>query len=322
MRDHRLRRGVACSPTPARRASSPGCWPSAPTTSRAATAPATSASSRPARTAPTPPRAVMAGLRGRRGRDRRPAATSTWTTCGPRSRRTATTWPRSWSPTRRPTACSRTTIAELCALVHDAGGQVYVDGANLNALVGLARPGQFGADVSHLNLHKTFCIPHGGGGPGVGPVAVRAHLAPYLPSHPLAPEAGPGHGRRPGLGRAVRLGEHPADLVGLRAADGRRRADAARPQVAILSANYVAARLRDALPGALHRRRRAGRARVHPRPARADQADRRHRRRRRQAAHRLRLPRADDVVPGGRARSWSSRPRARTCASSTGSATR
>ena len=78
-------------------------------------------------------------------------------------------------------------IAEICAAVHDAGGQVYVDGANLNALVGLARPGRFGGDVSHLNLHKTFCIPHGGGGPGVGPVAVRAHLAPHLPGHPLAP---------------------------------------------------------------------------------------------------------------------------------------
>ncbi|ULN54262.1 aminomethyl-transferring glycine dehydrogenase [Mycolicibacillus parakoreensis] len=77
-------------------------------------------------------------------------------------------------------------IAEICAAVHDAGGQVYVDGANLNALVGLARPGKFGGDVSHLNLHKTFCIPHGGGGPGVGPVAVRAHLAEFLPGHPLA----------------------------------------------------------------------------------------------------------------------------------------
>ncbi|HEY0228659.1 MAG TPA: aminomethyl-transferring glycine dehydrogenase, partial [Mycobacterium sp.] len=79
-------------------------------------------------------------------------------------------------------------IAEICAAVHDAGGQVYVDGANLNALVGLARPGKFGGDVSHLNLHKTFCIPHGGGGPGVGPVAVRSHLAPFLPGHPYAPE--------------------------------------------------------------------------------------------------------------------------------------
>jgi glycine dehydrogenase len=79
-------------------------------------------------------------------------------------------------------------IADICAAVHDAGGQVYVDGANLNALVGLARPGRFGGDVSHLNLHKTFCIPHGGGGPGVGPVAVRKHLAKYLPGHPLAEE--------------------------------------------------------------------------------------------------------------------------------------
>lgn len=79
-------------------------------------------------------------------------------------------------------------IAEICAAVHDVGGQVYVDGANLNALVGLARPGRFGGDVSHLNLHKTFCIPHGGGGPGVGPVAVREHLAKYLPGHPLADE--------------------------------------------------------------------------------------------------------------------------------------
>jgi len=82
-------------------------------------------------------------------------------------------------------------VQEICELIHNAGGQVYVDGANLNALVGLAKPGKFGADVSHLNLHKTFAIPHGGGGPGVGPVAVRAHLAPYLPSHPLRPEAGP-----------------------------------------------------------------------------------------------------------------------------------
>ncbi|HAX06147.1 MAG TPA: glycine dehydrogenase (aminomethyl-transferring), partial [Acidimicrobiaceae bacterium] len=82
-------------------------------------------------------------------------------------------------------------IAQICDIVHEAGGQVYVDGANLNALVGLAAPGNFGADVSHLNLHKTFCIPHGGGGPGIGPVAVKKHLAPFLPNHPLVPEAGP-----------------------------------------------------------------------------------------------------------------------------------
>ena len=81
------------------------------------------------------------------------------------------------------------TISDLCETVHDAGGQVYVDGANLNALLGYAKPGEFGGDVSHLNLHKTFCIPHGGGGPGVGPVGVREHLAPYLPTHPAAPGA-------------------------------------------------------------------------------------------------------------------------------------
>ncbi|RZI84742.1 MAG: aminotransferase class V-fold PLP-dependent enzyme, partial [Microbacterium sp.] len=80
------------------------------------------------------------------------------------------------------------TISELCGIVHDAGGQVYIDGANFNALLGHAKPGHFGGDVSHLNLHKTFCIPHGGGGPGVGPVAVREHLAPFLPTHPLHPE--------------------------------------------------------------------------------------------------------------------------------------
>ncbi|CAM5485007.1 Glycine dehydrogenase (decarboxylating) OS=Streptomyces alboniger OX=132473 GN=gcvP PE=3 SV=1 [Streptomyces alboniger] len=88
-------------------------------------------------------------------------------------------------------------VADICASVHEAGGQVYVDGANLNALVGLAKPGHFGGDVSHLNLHKTFCIPHGGGGPGVGPVGVREHLAPYLPNHPLQPAAGPETGVGP-----------------------------------------------------------------------------------------------------------------------------
>ena len=102
-------------------------------------------------------------------------------------------------------------------IVHDAGGQVYVDGANLNALVGHARPGHFGADVSHLNLHKTFCIPHGGGGPGVGPIGVGAHLAPFLPGHPLARRSA----RRCGVGGAVRLGRHPADPVDVHRDDGR-----------------------------------------------------------------------------------------------------
>ena len=74
-------------------------------------------------------------------------------------------------------------VKDLCKLIHDNGGQVYLDGANLNALVGLARPGDIGGDVCHMNLHKTFCIPHGGGGPGVGPIGVQSHLAPFLPGH-------------------------------------------------------------------------------------------------------------------------------------------
>jgi glycine dehydrogenase len=133
-------------------------------------------------------------------------------------------------------------ITDVCAAVHDAGGQVYVDGANLNALVGLAQPGRFGADVSHLNLHKTFCIPHGGGGPGVGPVAVREHLAPFLPNHPLVPEAGPSTG--PGPVSAAPWGSAgilpiPWAYIRLMGAEGLRRAT----EVAILNANYVARRL-------------------------------------------------------------------------------
>jgi glycine dehydrogenase len=139
------------------------------------------------------------------------------------------------------------TVVELCALVHDAGGQVYVDGANLNALVGLAQPGRFGADVSHLNLHKTFCIPHGGGGPGVGPVAVGAHLAPYLPNHPLVDDAGPETGVGPvsaaPYGSALILPISWA-YIRLMGADGLARAT----RSAVLSANYVAARLREHYP--------------------------------------------------------------------------
>ncbi|WBB68692.1 aminomethyl-transferring glycine dehydrogenase [Micromonospora sp. WMMD812] len=137
-----------------------------------------------------------------------------------------------------------TGIAQLCAKVHDAGGQVYVDGANLNALVGFAKPGQFGADVSHLNLHKTFCIPHGGGGPGVGPVAVRAHLAPFLPGDP-----GAGHDTaRPAIS-AARYGSAgilpiPWAYLRMMGAAGLTRATG----VAVLAANYVAARLRNHFP--------------------------------------------------------------------------
>ncbi|MBO1754419.1 aminomethyl-transferring glycine dehydrogenase [Allobranchiibius sp. CTAmp26] len=139
------------------------------------------------------------------------------------------------------------TITELCELVHEAGGQVYVDGANLNALIGIAEPGSFGGDVSHLNLHKTFCIPHGGGGPGVGPVAVRSHLAPYLPNHPLAAEAGPETGIGPisaaPYGSASIL---PISWAYVRLMGGQGLTDATH--TAILSANYVAARLRDSYP--------------------------------------------------------------------------
>jgi glycine dehydrogenase len=133
-------------------------------------------------------------------------------------------------------------ITELCALVHDAGGQVYVDGANLNALVGLSQPGRFGADVSHLNLHKTFCIPHGGGGPGVGPVAVREHLAAYLPNHPLVPQAGPATGVGPISGApwgSAGILPIPWAYVRLMGPDGLTQAT----QVALLTANYVARRL-------------------------------------------------------------------------------
>jgi len=138
-------------------------------------------------------------------------------------------------------------ITEICDLVHGHGGQVYVDGANLNALLGVARPGWFGGDVSHLNLHKTFCIPHGGGGPGVGPVAARAHLAPFLPNHPLAPEAGPATG--PGPVSAAPWGSASILLISwtyiaLMGPDGLRRAT----ELAILNANYVAARLDEAFP--------------------------------------------------------------------------
>jgi glycine cleavage system P protein (glycine dehydrogenase) len=132
------------------------------------------------------------------------------------------------------------TITQVCELVHAAGGQVYVDGANLNALVGLARPGRFGADVSHLNLHKTFCIPHGGGGPGVGPVAARAHLAPYLPGSPApgaeAGQAGPVAAAPYGSAGILPISWAYIRMMG---PDGLRRAT----QAAILAANYVAKRL-------------------------------------------------------------------------------
>ncbi len=138
-------------------------------------------------------------------------------------------------------------ISEIARIVHAAGGQVYVDGANLNALLGLAKPGEFGGDVSHLNLHKTFCIPHGGGGPGVGPVAARSHLAPYLPNHPLHAEAGPAGGVGPIAGApfgSASILPISWAYIRMMGAEGLTRAT----KVAVLSANYLAARLAPRYP--------------------------------------------------------------------------
>jgi len=134
-------------------------------------------------------------------------------------------------------------ITTVCEIVHQHGGQVYLDGANMNALVGIAQPGKFGADVSHLNLHKTFCIPHGGGGPGVGPVAVRQHLAPFLPGDPLKDDqaVGPVSAAMHGSASIVAI---PWVYITLMGAEGLRRATAD----AILSANYVAKKLENHFP--------------------------------------------------------------------------
>jgi glycine dehydrogenase len=137
-------------------------------------------------------------------------------------------------------------IREICQIVHDRGGQVYLDGANMNAQVGLCRPGDYGADVCHLNLHKTFCIPHGGGGPGVGPIGVARHLAPLLPGHPVVATGG-----EQAIGPVAAAPWGSASIlpisyvyIGLMGSEGLRRAT----QVAILSANYMAARLRGHYP--------------------------------------------------------------------------
>ena len=129
-------------------------------------------------------------------------------------------------------------IGDLCNMIHAAGGQVYVDGANLNALVGHARPGEFGADVSHLNLHKTFCIPHGGGGPGVGPIGVRSHLAPFLPGHPLRDDQPVGAVAAAPFGSAGIL---PIPWMYMEMMGGEGLTEAT--SVAIVAANYVAERL-------------------------------------------------------------------------------
>ncbi|MBF9035021.1 aminomethyl-transferring glycine dehydrogenase [Rhodobacterales bacterium HKCCE2091] len=132
------------------------------------------------------------------------------------------------------------TVREVCRITHDHGGQVYLDGANLNAMVGLSKPGEIGADVSHLNLHKTFCIPHGGGGPGMGPIGVKAHLAPFLPGHPET-------GGKEGPVSAAPYGSAsilPISYAYVRLMGGAGLTQATR--VAILNANYIAARLKGA----------------------------------------------------------------------------
>jgi glycine dehydrogenase len=141
-------------------------------------------------------------------------------------------------------------IREICAIIHAHGGQVYMDGANLNAQVGVCRPGDFGADVCHLNLHKTFCIPHGGGGPGMGPIGVASHLVPFLPGHPVVdPYAGQGTGDRIGPISAAPWGS-PSILpiswvyIALMGASGLKTAT----QIAILNANYIAKRLEGHYP--------------------------------------------------------------------------
>jgi len=133
-------------------------------------------------------------------------------------------------------------ITRICDIIHDHGGQVYLDGANMNAMVGLCAPGKFGGDVSHLNLHKTFCIPHGGGGPGVGPIGVKAHLAPFLPGHSHM-------ARKEGAVSAAPYGSAsilPITWMYIRmmGGEGLKRAS----QLAILSANYIARRLEEHYP--------------------------------------------------------------------------
>ena len=173
-----------------------------------------------------------------------------------------------------------------------------MDGANMNAQVGLCRPGDIGADVCHINLHKTFCIPHGGGGPGMGPIAVAAHLAPFLPGHPVVPTGGE---RAIGAVSAAPWGSASILLISwayirMMGGDGLTRAT----EVAILNANYIAERLEPHYPVLYRGKQRPRGARVHRRPAPV-QEERRHRGRgRRQAPDGLRLPRADDVLPDPR----------------------
>ena len=193
-------------------------------------------------------------------------------------------------------------VRDICAIVHANGGQVYMDGANLNAQVGLTSPGFIGADVSHMNLHKTFAIPHGGGGPGMGPIGLKAHLAPFMADHAVPAD----RRRRPrqcrpgrGFRRPVRLGLDPDHFLDVPRHARRRRRQEGH------ASRHPQRQLRRppaerALPGALRRQERPRGARVHPRHP-PDQGRHRHRRdRHRQAPDGLRFPCADGVLPGRR----------------------
>jgi glycine dehydrogenase len=181
-----------------------------------------------------------------------------------------------------------TTVKELCALVHQHGGRVYVDGANMNALVGVAAPGEFGGDVSHLNLHKTFCIPHGGGGPGVGPVCVVEDLVPFLPGHATG---GVKSGVEPSALRRSGNAAVLADQLDVLPHDGRRRPASTPPKPPSWRQLHQQAPERP-LPHALRQRKRPCGPRVHPGPARPQGHQRRDGRGRGQAPDGLRLPRA------------------------------
>ena len=189
-------------------------------------------------------------------------------------------------------------IQDICAIVHEHGGQVYMDGANMNAQVGLTSPAAIGADVCHINLHKTFSIPHGGGGPGMGPIGVAAHLAPYLPGHPMVATGG---AKAIHALSAAPWGSASILLISyaymkMLGRDGM----TAATRYAILNANYLKSRLETVFSGAVHTSKRPRRARDDLRPS-AAQAGERHRRiGRRQAPHGLRLSCADGVVPGRR----------------------
>jgi glycine dehydrogenase len=188
-------------------------------------------------------------------------------------------------------------VKDICAIVHAHGGQVYMDGANLNAQVGLCRPADIGADVSHINLHKTFAIPHGGGGPGMGPIGLRAHLAPYMANHTVQAIPGP-HGGQHAVSAAPWGSASILPIswmyITMMGGAGLTRAT----EIAILNANYVAAKLKDHYP-VLYTGSQGRVAHECILDVRADQGgDRRGRDRHRQAPDGLRIPRADGELPG------------------------